>query len=378
MNNRHVLFTRVEDYYTDLVTRLQEARHTISMACLAFEDGVWARRIVKAMSDRAAEGVRVRLMVDEFGQFMDEPRHVWSNTLILDVLRSAGVQVNVFRPAAGLQLRNRLHCKFCAVDNRTAYLGGSNVGDYYTTWSDTNLRVDGDLGDALHGLYDRLLVFSRSSSACRERPELSDLWLGTDRLLLTVPGRSLDIRSALLDMIRSAERTVHLRTWYFLPDDEILSALCEQAGQGVQVRVLLSHRTRVRLVDLANPIHVRRLLSAGGQAYRYAERYMHAKVAWNDRGTVILGSANLDPYSMMITFESCLQIEDSALAGQLNRAFNADLHACLSRVPERRLRSLIGKFLSYACFWLLPGYRDVAVFWKARGYHEHPYNSSSS
>ena len=43
-----------------------------------------------------------------------------------------------------LQVNNRLHCKIAAIDGHTVFLGGSNIGDYYTTWTDSNLRVDGD------------------------------------------------------------------------------------------------------------------------------------------------------------------------------------------------------------------------------------------
>lgn len=351
MNNHHTLFTRVQDYYADLATRLQAASESISMACLAFEDGQWGRRIANALSDRAAAGLRVRLMVDELGQLTDEPRHILSNYKIMNELRAAGVQVDIFHPAApGLSIQNRQHCKFCAVDDDTVYLGGSNVGDCYTTWSDTNLRVDGSMGNSLHMIYDHLCSFSRGDASLAPLPDLSDLWAGDDRLLLTIPGKRLDIREALLDLILGAEKTIHLRTWYFLPDDEILDALCTQAVRGVQVNVLLSHRTRVRPVDLANAIHVHRLVCAGGHVYRFAGRYMHAKVAWNERGTVLLGSANLDPHSMKINFESCLQIEDQNLAWQLNRAFNADLQVCIPQTPEvYRRQPLTGKFLSHAC-----------------------------
>jgi cardiolipin synthase len=351
MTNRHTLFTQVQDYYADVVTRLQSAENMISMTCLAFEDGQWGGRIADALSERAAAGVIVRLMVDELGQLTDEPRSILSNYKILNELRSAGVQVDVFRPTKqGLSIRNRMHCKFCAVDDETAYLGGSNVGDYYTTWSDTNLRVDGSLGDTLHRTYDYLRSFSEDGDKVTVQLDLSDLWVGDDRLLLTLPGNRFDIRSALLDLFRNAKRAIHLRTWYFLPEAEILNSLCSQAENKVKVNVLLSHRTRVRLVDLANAIHVHRLTCSGGRVYRYTDSYMHAKTAWNDQGTILLGSANLDPHSMAVNFESCLLIQDANLAWQLQRTFQADLQKCTQQTPESyRRQTLPNKFMSHAC-----------------------------
>jgi hypothetical protein len=69
-------------------------------------------------------------MVDEVGQLLDEPRHAVQNIGLFRRLTSHGVQVNIFRPAAPLQMNNRLHCKIAAIAGHTVFLGGSNIGDY--------------------------------------------------------------------------------------------------------------------------------------------------------------------------------------------------------------------------------------------------------
>ncbi len=347
--NRHTYFPQVKDFYADLVTRLAAAQEKISMTYLAFEDGLWTRRIIEILRARVSAGVRVQLMVDEFGQQLDEPRRILRNHEILSSLRAAGVDVEVFRPSApGVSIRNRNHCKFAAIDGRTAFIGGSNIADYYTAWSDTNIRVDGDLGDAFHRVFDFLRGFSCGHSPAALNP--ADLWAGSDRLRLTLPNRRADIRAALLDLIRSADKSIHLRTWYFLPDAEIVDALCAQARGGVQVNLMFSHRTRVPLVDFANYIPVRQLVDAGGNVYRYAGTYLHSKVAWNDRGGVLLGSANLDAHSMSVNFESCLEIHDSALAWNLRRAFVNELPSCIPQTSGSFERhSLAIRALSHAC-----------------------------
>jgi len=347
--NQHTLFTQVSDYYSDLVTHLAGARQTISMTYLAFDHGVWAERIGQVLTAKAAAGVTVRLLVDEIGQLLDEPRHILQNRGLLNHLRAGGVQVDVYRPAAPLHLHNRLHCKIGAIDDRTVFLGGSNIGDYYTTWTDTNLRVDGRLGQTFHNLYVFLCRFSRPADAA---PAInpSDLRAGDDRLWLTIPSHHLDIRSALLKLIHDADRSLYIRTWYFLPDSEILNALCERARNGVQVNVLLSHKTRVRPVDFANHLHIHQLASAGGHVHRYMPRYMHAKAAWNSRGDVLFGSANLDSHSMRGNFESCLQIHDHVLAAELRRAYEADVRQSIRQsADDFRRRSLAGKALTHAC-----------------------------
>lgn len=348
--NKHTLFTKVRDYYTDLVVKLGDARDEITMVYLSFDSGEWATRIGDALCSRALSGVKVRLMVDEFGQLLDEPRHAIRNIGLFRRLRSHGAQVNVFRPASPLHVNNRMHCKFAAIDGRTVFLGGSNIGDYYTTWTDTNMRVDGDFGGTFHNVYDFLLAHSQGEDAAARSFETRGLPAGTDELFLTLPSQRQDIRAALMQLILKAEKAVYIRTWYFLPDEEMLKVLCEQARRGVQVNVLLSHETRVRPVDFANYIHAHKLVCAGGNVYRYKGKYMHSKAAWNDHGDVILGSANLDPHSMRLNFESCLQTNDPALAWELRRAFYSDLAHSPRQTPEAfSRRSATDRAITYAC-----------------------------
>lgn len=348
--NRHTLFTNVQDYYQNLVTELATARQEISMAFLSFDSGKWAEEISQVLIAKAGCGLRVRLMVDEFGQVLDEPRHVLKNIALFNHLRSHGVEVYTFRPASPLQMNSRLHCKVTAIDHRTVYLGGSNIGDYYTTWTDSNLRVDGEFGNTFHAIFDFLRSFSQDGEPASRLMDISNLRAGSDRVWLTVPRHKQDIRQALMNLILNADKSIFIRTWYFLPDNEMLEALCMQAKKGVMVNVLLSHETRVRPVDFANYIHVHKLVCAGGNVYRYAGRYMHSKAAWNDHSNVLFGSANLDAHSMKINFESYLEINDSKLAWELRQAFYADLATSPKQTSQSYLhRSLADKALTHAC-----------------------------
>jgi len=180
--------------------------------------------------------------------------------------------------------------------------------------------------------------------------DTTNLRVGNERLWLTIPHHRYDVREALMNLILNADKSVFIRTWYFLPDDEMLEALCAQAKKGVQVNVLLSHQTRVRPVDFANYLYVHKLVCAGGHVYRYSGQYMHSKAAWNDHGNVLFGSANMDAHSMRINFESCLQINDSKLAWELRRSFYQDLATSPKQTPESHLsRSVASKVLTHAC-----------------------------
>ena len=326
------LFTVVSPFYTEMIAALKQAQQTIHMAYLAFDDGRWARFIAHTLAQKAAAGVSVHLMVDELGQYLENLSNAYRNQRLLNRLATSGVQVDLFRPnGRRLSQFNRLHCKFCAIDDQIVFMGGSNIGDHYLRWRDSNIRIDGDLGNSFPQLYEGLRQFCGSENDYP--PDLTALQIADMPLLLTVPGRRQDIRRHLLDLILSAKTAVSLRSWTFLPDKEIVNALLSQAENGVRVTILYSNRTRTPFIDIANRRLTHRLAKAGINIYRYVNGYMHAKEAWNDQGDILFGSANIDLWALRTNFECCLRIVDRALARELSLELNDDLIYCL---PPKR------------------------------------------
>jgi len=331
------LFTNVSDFYTNMCDALKQAETSIHMAYYAFDNGRWANRIGHILAQKAAMGIPVHLMVDEMGLYLDNARNARQNRLLLEQLENSGVQVVLFRPnGRRLSQFNRLHCKFCAIDNEVVFIGGSNIGDHYVEWRDSNMRIDGDFGNAFPKLYNSLHQFIDGKN--EQARDLSTLQIASMPLLLTVPGHRQDIRRKLLDLILSAKTAVYIRSWYFLPDKEIVNALLTQAENGVRVTILFSHRTRVPLIDIANRWLTRRLTQAGVKIYRYADGYMHAKEAWNDQGDVLFGSANIDRWALHSNFECCLHISDTSLSYRLTCELNSDVNHCLT--PEKHSQRL--------------------------------------
>ena len=97
MGNRYTLFTDVRTFYEDLLAALPEAQSAISMMYFSFLHGEWTQRIAAALQERAAAGVRVRLMVDEVGMLTDRPVDGPESLLMLEELKAAGLQIDTRR-----------------------------------------------------------------------------------------------------------------------------------------------------------------------------------------------------------------------------------------------------------------------------------------
>jgi cardiolipin synthase len=323
-----MLFTSVLPYYTRLLKDLERAQHTISLIYLAFVHGEWSSRISQVLIARAQAGVRVRLMIDSLGILLEDPRQIRKNFQLIRRLRAGGVMVDVFNPSGcRLKLTNRLHMKLSAIDDHTAYVGGSNIADHYLTWDDTNLRLQGKLEGNFHDVYDE--VHSLPSGKPSHSIEHQDNGSGNPAIKLTIPNRRKDIRVALMKLIEDADREIYIRTWYFYPERQIMQSLIRKARSGVNVSIMLSHRTRIRPIDYLNRPLCRRIVKAGGRIYRYTEKYMHAKIAWNNKGDVLLGSANHESSGMNSNFECCISMRDPGLRDQLQEKFLDDAGDCL-------------------------------------------------
>ena len=100
------------------------------------------------LRERAAAGVEVRIIFDDFGnltRFSDKS---------LRALQDAGIEVEVFNPVHRyvnrIYFNYRDHRKIAVIDGIHAYTGGINIADEYANlfvrfghWKDTGVRIDG-------------------------------------------------------------------------------------------------------------------------------------------------------------------------------------------------------------------------------------------
>ena len=325
MKNQYRLYVEVAPFYQDLVETIGQANHDISMMYFTYDCGKWSRQINAVLYRKVEQGVKVRIMVDLLGFFSDHPKNIHRNITQISEMKRNGIQVNFFQPGNGSKMTpiDRLHFKICAVDKNVIYIGGSNIGDHYTNWQDTNLRVEGDIGMVGHDLYDYVFSHSRGGHPAPDI-DLDNLWIGDAQACLTVPGQREDIADSWLDLIRSSKSTVYFRNWYFLPNNIFMAAILEKLNQGQDIEVLLSHRTRVPVIDIANHTQSQVLVNNGARIFRYHSRYMHSKVTWTREGDILFGSANLEDKALKGNFEFCLRFTDLEISRELISHFRQD------------------------------------------------------
>jgi cardiolipin synthase len=335
MNKQYKVFTEVAPFYQDLLDALGTAENKISMMYFTYDAGDWTRKMNTVLYSKVEQGVEVKIMVDLVGFFTDNATNIFKNIRQVGEMRRKGIQFDFFQPGKGSNMTpvDRLHFKLCAIDEKIAYIGGSNIADHYTTWQDTNLRVQGEIGNVGHQLYEYVLAHSDGKQEIPEL-DLDALNIGDAKLLLTVPGAREDISKNWIDLIETTRSKIYFRNWYFLPNKKYMKAMIDKLELGVEIEVLLSHRTRVPVIDVANHAQSRKLVRSGANIYRYQSRYMHSKVTWNSENEILFGSANLEEKALKGNFELCLRFNDREISDQLTKAYNKDIRTCLHQSPK--------------------------------------------
>jgi len=301
--------------YPRMLEAIEGAQYEIRLEVYAFELDVIGSTFVDALCAASRRGVRTSVILDGWGS-------VAHGREIERLLSASGCQVAIYHPlAAALVGRfRRDHRKILLVDEKVAFLGGINIGDSYGAVGAASASAWVDLAVELRGE-----VVTSLSARLRNRraPQASTLRRALDR---SAPAGATPVRVHLsglrggrplrrryLKSIGAAREEVLVAHAYFLPDRRLVRSITASARRGVRVRLLLPGRSDVPLATAATRRLYSHLLRAGVTIHEHTDSVLHAKAAVIDARRLLVGSFNLDPFSL-VNLETLVEVDDPELA----------------------------------------------------------------
>ncbi len=342
LGNRLRLYFDGTDKFDALLADIASARKYIHMQYYIIRYDNTSRRVIEALAQKAAEGVKVRLLYDGMGCVFTSKR-LFSNLI------AAGGEVTAFLPPSPIRINYRNHRKLCIIDGQIGYIGGYNIGDEYLGlvkrfgyWRDTHLRI---VGTAVYDLQIRFIMDWNFYSRIKISMTLSDLLplfpriheqeddeeLSNADVQIVSSGPDTQHHSILYSytkMISEAQRSVYIQTPYFVPDDSILEALRIAALSGKDVRIMIPAHPDHPFVYWAALSYLGELLSIGVKCYQYQNGFIHTKVLIIDSKVASVGTANMDVRSFKLNFECNAFIYDRETATRLEKQFLIDQDFC--------------------------------------------------
>lgn len=366
-SNQITLLQNGGDYFPAIEAAFDRARHDIYLQTYIFKKDATGRQIAESLTRAASRGVNVYVLIDGYGS-KDLPRSM------LDRLQRDGVKTLIFRPKTSPwtfrrhRLR-RMHRKVAVVDREIAFVGGINIIDDKNAKSDMSSRFDyavavkGPLVDEIRYFVQRLWSSVAWSSfhkeSVRGKPLPDPTFTGGSMraafLIRDNVHHRRDIEAAYLQAINEAKHEIILAHAFFLPGFDFRHALIDAAERGVRVVLLLQGRVEILLEHYASRALYGHFLDAGIEIYEYRKNFLHAKVAVIDGHWATVGSSNIDPFSLLLSLEANLVVDDKAfgatLSQSLKRTVETDGHqiltACWKQQPARL------RFISWLCYGLL-------------------------
>ncbi len=365
--NHVTLLHNGDAYFPAIEAAIDRARHEIYLVTYIYENDDTGQRIADALKRAVLRGVKVHVLIDGFGS-KDLPQSM------LDRLRADGVQALVYRPQISpwtfrrKRLR-RMHRKIVAVDREIAFVGGINIiddrnkgGDLAPRY-DFSVAVEGPLADVIRLSAKRLcsLVAWRSFRARTGRDvalpaatsaggHISAAFFVRDNFR-----HRRDIEAAYLRAIALAESEIILANAYFLPGIEFRHALIRAAERGVRVILMLQGQVEYPLEHYAARALYGSFLDGGVEIYEYNTSFLHAKVAVVDGHWATVGSSNIDPFSLLLSREANVVIDDEAfgasLAQELKMTAETECHRILADNWKRQPACL--RFISWLSYGFL-------------------------
>jgi len=151
---------------------------------------------------------------------------------------------------------------------------------------------------------------------------------GTIPIQISASGPDTDwsnIMEAIFMAITNASDYIYITTPYFIPNDEIVTALQVAARSNISVKMLIPKVSDSWVAENATNSYVERLLEAGVEVYAYTKGFIHAKTMIVDDIFSSIGTANMDYRSFNINFEVNALVYDEKVAEKLKTLFFDDL-----------------------------------------------------
>jgi cardiolipin synthase len=327
--NRAEILHNGEEAYPAMLKAIGDARESVYLCTYIFDSDRTGRVFTEALSAAVQRGVRVRVLIDAFGQYYSYPPAA-------RLLRKAGVPVATFLPLSFSpnrfhpNLRN--HRKQLLIDRETVFMGGMNIGDRHLIRqnggkrkvADIHFKVEGPVAEEFRGIFlaDWFFATRESLPWRRQKPRARTGGISC-RVISGGPNEDFEkLNWILLAALAVSRKRVQIMTPYFVPDRIMIAALNSVALRGVEVEVILPEKNNLPFVGWAGRALLWEMLEKGIRFYSQPLPFCHGKFFIVDEAYALIGSSNWDSRSFRLNFELDMEVYDKGFCEKLSKYFD--------------------------------------------------------
>ncbi len=330
-----------EEYFLDLINSIYNAEKEINIRTYIFDNDDYAVKIADILKG-VSEEVEVKILMDELGS-VTAWQALPNTSMPLDFEFPTRID-DYLEKNSEIKTRTAInpwfttdHVKTLIFDNKSAYIGGMNIGrEYRYEWHDIMLKVEGPVvgrlnkefyGAWAHSGWGGDIAYAFSKMFKSDKNKMLDKEEYIDiRPLYTKTGKT-EIHDVTLEAIKRAKSYIYIQNAYF-SDNRIINELIRARERGVDVRIILPYWGNHNIMNSANMISANIMLRNGIKVYLYPSM-THVKATIIDDWAMV-GTANYDKLSMRVNQEMNLSFYDKEVVEELlDRLFYKDFEVSM-------------------------------------------------
>ena len=325
-----------ESFFARVFESLEQAEKTIYLEYFIVEEGKIWNRILEILTRKAAAGVDVRMIYDDFGCIQRLPKDYERR------LEELGIQARAFNrfvPILNSRLNNRDHRKFLLIDGSEGFTGGVNLADEYANlgehrfgrWKDAGLRLRGDAVWSMTVMFLSMWNYVAQTKSLAQKPVFDRMpgAVGFVQPYLDTPLDDEAVgRIVFSNVITGARRYVWIMTPYLIIDEGMAETLTNAAKAGIDVRIITPGIPDKPYVYEMTRANYAPLLEGGVRIFEYSPGFVHSKVFLSDDKTAAVGTVNLDFRSLYLHFEDGVWLYRAGCISAIRRDFDATFPQC--------------------------------------------------
>lgn len=349
-----------EEMFPDMLAALKGAKKFILLEYFIIGHGRMWNEILQTVLEKANEGVKVRIIYDDFGCMMNLPPKY---DRYLESLHE-NIKCMTFNnvvPFFSMRMNNRDHRKLLVIDGSVGFTGGINLADEYINekrrfgyWKDTGVKLQGESVRSFVQMFFYLWNAFRldKENVGEYLPAASETQKTADSTSLRVQpydDSPLDNVSAgeaaYMDVINRAGKYLYVFTPYLILDDAMRSALCQAAARGVDVRIVTPGTPDKKMIFRLTRANYGILMKAGVKIYEYTPGFIHAKSVVSDDECAIVGTINFDYRSLYHHFENAVYFSGCSAVLDVKRDCEETFAVSKLCTSENTKRGLCGRLI---------------------------------
>jgi cardiolipin synthase len=317
-----------ESTIDSIVEDVDAAQHEVNVLFYIWLKDNSGVRVAEALMRAADRGVVCRALVDGLGSRAFIRSRLWRK------LKATGVHTVIALPLGNFFLRPlqgrvdlRNHRKIIVIDGQITYCGSQNCADKefkpkakYSPWVDAVARLTGPIARQNQALFASDWKVSSGEDIGERVGEFPDgqTEMINEGVVAQVIASGPTLRHSampelFISLMFTARRELVITTPYYVPNQEMQSALCAAAYRGVETTLIVPARNDSREVAGASRSYYADLLHAGVNIREYVGGLLHSKTLTLDGDITLIGSANMDRRSFDLNFENNILFYDSQL-----------------------------------------------------------------